>query len=160
MRVMCLVVAARKRCWPAAWKSFASTRFTILTALVYCESTRKVIADNIDCISASANGSIDWDRREAHAIAKVFDGHSGEVPVSAIKSLLGETLGAAGALQVASAVQAMGDGVLPGISGLNQLEHDFPLTHTTNCNQTIDAHLALVNSIGFDGQCCSLVIAR
>ena len=133
---------------------------TIARTMQLALSDARVDADNIDCISASANGSIDWDRREAHAIAKVFDGHSGEVPVSAIKSLLGETLGAAGALQVASAIQAMRDGVLPGISGLNQREHDLPLTHATNCNQRIDAHITLVNSIGFDGQCCSLVIAR
>ncbi len=112
----------------------------------------------IDCISTSANGSVVQDRREAQAVAKVFDARAQNIPVTAIKAMLGETLGASGALQLASMIETMRDGVLPGVAGLEKLGPDFPLPRTTSGNQRIDVRVGLVNSIGFDGQCCSLVI--
>ena len=123
-------------------------------------SDAETAPSEIDGISASANGSVVQDRREAQAIARVFGARAQSIPVTAIKSMLGETLGASGALQLASMIETLRDGVLPGVAGLKRLEHDFPLRKATSGNQRIDVRLGLVNCIGFDGQCCSLVVAR
>jgi 3-oxoacyl-[acyl-carrier-protein] synthase II len=116
--------------------------------------------NSIDCLSASASGSLRVDRHEAHAMADVFASAAQKLPVTAIKSMLGETLGAAGALQVIALMETMRDRVLPGIRGLEETDGDFPLTMISPQNRQVDVSFGLVNSISFDGHCCSLVLAR
>lgn len=120
----------------------------------------QVTTDEIDCVSMSANGSVQTDRHEAEAVAAVFDARTRTMPVAAIKSMLGETLGASGAMQTISVEQAMRDGALPGISQLNDVEEDFPLAMASAEAHELDLSTAVINSIGFDGGCCSIVLTR
>ena len=62
--------------------------------------------DAIGCLSASANGSVLGDRHEAQAVAAIFGGRASALPVTAIKSMLGETLGASGAMQTVALLEA------------------------------------------------------
>jgi 3-oxoacyl-[acyl-carrier-protein] synthase II len=114
----------------------------------------------IECFSASANGNPRGDRREARAVAQVFGDHAQRMPVTAIKAMLGETLGASGAMQAVDALETMRDGVLPGIPQLEEVEEDFPLALAGPDKQDVDVINALVNSVGFDGHCCSLILAK
>ncbi|HEU4390360.1 MAG TPA: hypothetical protein VFV34_21330, partial [Blastocatellia bacterium] len=100
------------------------------------------------------------DRHEALAVQAVFDGRAKTKPVTAIKSMLGETLGTSGATQALSLVEAMRDGSLPGISGLQSLEDCFPIGAASAMTQRLDLPNGLVSSVGFDGHSCSLVIER
>ena len=120
----------------------------------------QVTTGEIDCVSMSANGSVPTDRHEAEAVAAVFDARTRTIPVAAIKSMLGETLGASGAMQTISVAQAMLDGALPGISQLNEVEEDFPFEKASPETYKLDLSTALINSIGFDGGCCSMVLTR
>jgi 3-oxoacyl-(acyl-carrier-protein) synthase len=115
---------------------------------------------DIACLSASANGSVLADRHEAQAIATVFKERAHDLPVTAVKSMLGETLGASGALQMVALLAAMRDDVLPGIRHLEQVEEDFPLRRASPCNQHVHLCNGLMNSIGLDGNCCALVITQ
>jgi 3-oxoacyl-[acyl-carrier-protein] synthase II len=115
---------------------------------------------DIACLSASANGSVLADRHEAQAIATVFKEGARDLPVTAVKSMLGETLGASGALQTVALLAAMHDDVLPGIWHLEQVEEDFPLYRIGPCNQHVPLRNGLINSVGLDGNCCSLVITQ
>ncbi len=123
-----------------------------------CQSA-DVDLSEIDFVSASANGSPNMDRYEAQATAEVFGARSEQLRVTAIKSLLGECLGASGALQVIDAIQTMQDGTLPGIHGLEQTETGFPSLASSG-NQQGAFRLAQINSINYDGHCCSLVVQR
>jgi 3-oxoacyl-[acyl-carrier-protein] synthase II len=114
----------------------------------------------IDCLSASANGSYARDRHEAKGVCAGLNGQTRKLPVTAIKSMLGETLGASGPLQAIALLEAMQDGVLPGIKGLEQIEDGLPFDMISADNSEIDLEAALINSAGFDGHCCSLVLAR
>jgi 3-oxoacyl-[acyl-carrier-protein] synthase II len=114
----------------------------------------------IACLSASANGSILADRHEARAIAAVFQERVHDLPVTAVKSMLGETLGASGALQAVALLAAMRDDVLPGIRHLEQVEEDFPLHRAVPCNQRVRLRNGLINSVGLDGNCCALVVTQ
>lgn len=116
--------------------------------------------EEIDGLSASANGSLTGDRHEAQAAAAAFDARSKRLPVTAIKSMLGETLGASGAMQLIALLGTMRDGVLPGIPNLKEVEKDFPLDLAGAENSNIDLRACLVNSVGLDGHSCSLVLAR
>ena len=114
----------------------------------------------IDCLSVSANGSYARDLHEAKGVFAGLNGQTRKLPVTAIKSMLGETLGASGPLQAIALLEAMRDGVLPGINGLDQVENDLPFDMISADNTQIDLEAALINSAGFDGHCCSLVLAR
>jgi 3-oxoacyl-[acyl-carrier-protein] synthase II len=114
----------------------------------------------IDCLSASANGSYAGDRHEAKGIRTGLNGQTRKLPVTAIKSMLGETLGASGPMQTIAVLETMRDGVLPGINGLEQVEDDLAFDMISSDNSEIDLEEALINSVGFDGHCCSLVLAK
>jgi 3-oxoacyl-[acyl-carrier-protein] synthase II len=114
----------------------------------------------IDCLSASANGSYDGDRHEAKGIFAGLNGQTRKLPVTAIKSMLGETLGASGPMQIIALLETMRDGVLPGINGLEQVEDELAFDLISPDNSEIELDEALINSTGFDGHCCSLVLAR
>jgi len=115
---------------------------------------------DIDCVSCSANGSVRGDQHEGLGIAAALGGRTMTVPVTAIKSVVGESLGAGGALQVVDIVETMRSGTFPGIHGLNEFEADFPLRTAGAETRELRAGTALVNSIGFEGNCCSVVIAK
>jgi 3-oxoacyl-(acyl-carrier-protein) synthase len=116
-------------------------------------------AAEVGCISASANGSVFSDRNEALAIRAAFNGSGDTVPVTAIKSMIGEALGASGALQTVALLQSLQTGVLPGIRGLEQPGPEIPALNLRSRKQDINAGCGLINSVGFDGNACSLVIS-
>lgn len=115
---------------------------------------------DIDAVSASANGSPLGDRSEAEGLAAVFGEGAAELPVTAIKSMLGEALGASGGLQAVAMLETMKSGVLPGIAGLEQLEEGFPLRRVSRDNRQLEVRRALLTSTGLDGNTCALVIER
>src|SRR5215831_7498048 len=80
--------------------------------------------DQIDAVHASANGSIVGDRNEGEAIALAFGERASTLPVSAIKSMLGETLGASGSLQAIAMIEGLQKGMLPGIPDLQATDTD------------------------------------
>ena len=119
-----------------------------------------MVPSEIQCLSASANGSPKGDLHEAQAFVVTFNGNSHRLPVTAIKSMLGETLGASGAIQALDLVETMRDGVLPGTINVAEAEDDFPFPFVSTVRRKIDPHNGMVNSVGFDGHCCSLILAR
>lgn len=121
------------------------------------ESARMSTGD-IDCISAAANGSPVDDKNEAMAIHAVFNSHANSVPLTAIKSVLGETLGAAGALQAIDFVESMRTSLLPGIAGLGEVDEEAASLNLCRQPTLLNVRSALINSVGFDGHACSLII--
>src|SRR5579864_2167084 len=136
--------------------SMAAIARSIRLALAEAE----VAPDQIDCLSASASGSVWFDAREGCAAAQALGGAASRVPVTAIKSMLGETLGASGAMQLVDLVETMRQGVLPGIPHLSEVDAGLPLRMAGPENREVDARIGLVNSVGHYGSCCSVVVAR
>ena len=136
----------------------ASARRTLQRTIGLALENAGLEAAQIDAVSAAAHGGPAFDRREAEALAGVF-GPAGP-PVTAIKAMLGETLGAAGALQAVDLVESMQEGALPGIAGLEQVESDWPLDNLVRESRRIDLRTGLIEAVGYDGHCCALVLSR
>ena len=68
---------------------------------------------DIDYVSANANSTPEADKIEAEALNDVFAGRKGDFPVSAIKSMVGETFSASGAMQLAAAAGSIREGFIP-----------------------------------------------
>lgn len=132
----------------------------IASAIRQALSDAFLLPHEIDCLSASASGSPIGDRHEAEGIFAGLNGQTHKLPVTAIKSMLGETLGASGPMQAVALLETMRDGVLPGIPQLKEVEDGFPLKMARPESREEDVINGLINSIGFDGHCCSLVLTR
>ena len=111
----------------------------------------------LSCVSASANGDPRGDRGEAAGLARALGEEAARLPVVAIKAMLGETLGASGALQAVTLIESMRAGRLPGTAGLQETEAGFPLGGVTaECVSVEPGHgLLTARSLGAS---CALVI--
>jgi 3-oxoacyl-[acyl-carrier-protein] synthase II len=114
--------------------------------------------EEIDAVSSGAAGSVDQDRDEACAIADALGDRAATVPVTAVKSMLGEALGASAALQAVAALGTLRDGVLPGIAGLESTEDGFPLPGVSAASRRIEARRILITAYGCGGHCCALIL--
>jgi len=120
-------------------------------------------AGRVGYVSAHATSTPGGDGEEAAAIAAVFAGSGGRLHVSAVKSMTGHLLGAAGALGALAAVLAIDRGVVPPTINLDKpdpacaaLGLDF--TAGAAVRKAVEASLA--NSFGFGGTNASLVFGR
>ncbi len=116
--------------------------------------------EDVDVVSASANGSVRGDRIEARGLAAGLGGRAAAVPVTAVKAMLGEALGASGALQAVDLVETLRDGNLPGVCGLERTDEDFPLGGVAAATRQVAARRGLATGVGFDGHCAALLLGR
>jgi 3-oxoacyl-[acyl-carrier-protein] synthase II len=112
-------------------------------------------ADAIGLVVTSASGSPRLDAREAGGVAAVL---GAAVPLTAIKSMTGETLGASGPLQALTAFEAMRAGQLPGVAGLSQLDSSLRV-NVSAATRPVRATRALVTALAPEGNCCAAVLA-
>lgn len=89
--------------------------------------------DAIDYINAHGTGTRQNDRHETAAFKLGLGPHAYQVPVSSIKAVIGHSLGAVGAIEIAACALAMEHGVVPPTANLTdpdpELDLDFvPLT--------------------------------
>jgi 3-oxoacyl-[acyl-carrier-protein] synthase II len=118
--------------------------------------------ESIAYVSAHATSTPGGDGEEAAAIKAVL-GRSPGLRVSAVKSMTGHLLGAAGALGALAAVMAIDRGVVPPTANLENLDPEcaaLGLDFTPNRAAECSVGASLANSFGFGGTNASLVFAR
>src|SRR5579871_1487586 len=141
------------------WKQAAHEADAVIRSMRGALEDARLSPQEVDCISAAANGSIPGDRNEALAIKAVFNGHGEKVLITAIKSMIGETLGAGGALQAIDLLETMRDHAVPGIAHLKNVEPEFASLNFCRKPEFIDTRIGLINAVGFDGHACSLLLS-
>jgi 3-oxoacyl-[acyl-carrier-protein] synthase II len=104
---------------------------------------------------AHGTGTVQNDRSEAVALEQVFG--AGKVLVSATKSLIGHTMGAAGAMEAAATLLAMQAEVLPPTANLDAPDPDVPFDCIAHTPRPRAVACAMSNSFGFGGQNVSLI---
>jgi 3-oxoacyl-[acyl-carrier-protein] synthase II len=114
--------------------------------------------EDIGYINAHGTSTKVNDKTETLAIKKAF----GElnIPVSSIKSMIGHTLGAAGAIEAAATVLAIHHGILPPTINYGIKDPDCDLDVIPNLARTVNIGAAISNSFGFGGQNGVLVFTR
>ncbi len=115
----------------------------------------------IDHVNAHATSTQEGDKAELQAIRTIFGDHAPRVAVTANKSMLGHTLGAAGALEAIATIQALREGcVPPTINLVEPDEHAAGLDLTPNVATRRPLRTAVSNSFGFGGQNTALAFRR
>jgi 3-oxoacyl-[acyl-carrier-protein] synthase II len=98
------------------------------------------------------------DRVETQAIKAVFGDHAYRIPVSSIKSMIGHTISAAGAIELITCVLALRDRILPPTINYEHPDTDCDLDYVPNNARQAAVEVALSNSFGFGGHNDCLVV--
>lgn len=109
----------------------------------------------IDVVSSGASGLPVADAAEAGALAALFED---AVPVTAVKSRLGESFGAAGGFQVLTLLSAFAGGDLPGVAGWSPADADLPALDLSAESRNVGARRGLATAVTYDGLACAVVI--
>ncbi|HEX5828314.1 MAG TPA: beta-ketoacyl-ACP synthase II [Candidatus Limnocylindrales bacterium] len=112
-------------------------------------------------VNAHATSTPEGDKSELMALRTVFGDHAPDVAITANKSMLGHTLGAAGAIEAIMTVMAIREGVVPPtINLVDPDEHGAGLDLTPRVASRREVPVAMSNSFGFGGQNTALVFRR
>jgi 3-oxoacyl-[acyl-carrier-protein] synthase II len=118
-------------------------------------------ATDVDHVNAHATSTPEGDKAELQAIRTIFGEHAGKLTITANKSMLGHSLGAAGAIEAIVSILTIRDGCVPPTINLSEPDPEAAgLDLTPGSAKQHDLHVALSNSFGFGGQNTALVFRR
>ena len=117
--------------------------------------------DDVTMVNAHATSTPEGDPRELEAIKTLFGERAGQVSITANKSMLGHTLGAAGAIEAIATIMSLRTGLVPPTINLENPDVAAAgLDLTPNVVRHREIEVAVSNSFGFGGQNSALVIRR
>jgi 3-oxoacyl-[acyl-carrier-protein] synthase II len=115
----------------------------------------------VDHVNAHATSTPEGDKAELQAIRAIFGDHASKVAITANKSMLGHSLGAAGAIEAITTILSIREGCIPPTINLVDPDPEAAgLDLTPNTATRREVSLALSNSFGFGGQNTALVFRR
>lgn len=117
-----------------------------------------ISAQDINYINAHATSTPAGDMAEINALKAIFKDPA-SVSINATKSMIGHSLGAAGAMEAIAVVKAIMDGEIHPTINLEEPEEGLAF-HAPTKRQKLEVKAALSNSFGFGGHNASLVFAR
>ncbi len=118
-------------------------------------------AADVDHVNAHATSTPEGDKAELQAIRTILGERAPEVPVTANKSMIGHTLGAAGAIEAIVTILTIREGCVPPTINLADPDPEGAgLDLTPNVATRRDVRVAISNSFGFGGQNTALVLRR
>jgi 3-oxoacyl-[acyl-carrier-protein] synthase II len=113
-------------------------------------------AEEVDYINAHGTATTFNDAAEGKAIAELF----GKVPVSSTKSMIGHSLGAAGAIEAVICLAALKAQFLPPNINFRNPDPNLDLNIVVNKARDAKIDIVLSNSFGFGGTNASILIQR
>ncbi|MBA2487476.1 MAG: beta-ketoacyl-ACP synthase II [Nitrospira sp.] len=114
----------------------------------------------VDYINAHATSTTVGDAVEVKAIRQLFKSRSDTIAVSATKSLVGHTLGAAGSLAGIVSVLTLDSGQIHPTLNLDNPDPACTLAGLSTHPQTRKAKVALVNAFGFGSNNAAVVLKK
>jgi 3-oxoacyl-[acyl-carrier-protein] synthase II len=114
----------------------------------------------VDYINAHGTATPANDPMETRAIKAVFGGRAATLPVSSTKSMIGHTLGAAGAIEAVVSVLAIRDRFIPPTIHLQLPDPQCDLDYVPGAARPADLNVVLSNSFAFGGNNTAVVFGR
>jgi 3-oxoacyl-(acyl-carrier-protein) synthase len=117
--------------------------------------------ERIDYINAHGTATVANDAVETQAIKQVFHERAYHIPVSSTKSMHGHLLGAAGAVELVAAVQALNKGTVPPTMNLTAPDPECDLDYVPGKARTgLELKAVMSNSFAFGGTNAVLVVKK
>lgn len=117
-------------------------------------------AADVDYINAHGSGTRQNDRHETAAFKRSLGDHAYRVPVSSIKSMIGHSLGAIGAIEIAACALALEYGVVPPTANLHVADPECDLDYVPLTAREHRMSTVLTVGSGFGGFQSAMLLTR
>jgi 3-oxoacyl-[acyl-carrier-protein] synthase II len=143
---------------PAADSNFNHAGKGLKNAIMHALEDASLKPEDIDFISACSNSTKGLDRMETRVIKEVFGKHAYTIPVSSIKSMVGESFSASGALSLSAGVGAVQKGIIFPTVNYKEKDPECDLNYVLNKARQKCVKNVLVTSTDPYGQNSAVVI--
>ncbi len=134
------------------------TKETMAKAITEAMNDANVHAEDIGYVNAHGTATDRGDIAETHATAMAISSHT---PISSLKSYLGHTLGACGAIESWACISMMNNGWFSPTINLDNVDPECAeLDYITGDGRMIDAQYVMSNNFAFGGINTSLIFKR
>ncbi len=116
--------------------------------------------EEIDYVCSAANSVVLQDKLETAAIKNVFSMYSKTIPISAIKSMIGESVSASGCFQLAASVAALGENLIPPTINYKEKDPECDLDYVPNKARKQELNNIMVNCFGPGGNNATAIISK
>ena len=115
---------------------------------------------SIDHINAHGSSLPDYDICDTNAFKEALGSHAYRIPISSIKSMIGQPVSAAGVIQTAAACLSLRDQVVPPTINQEAPDPQCDLDYVPNKSRVARVRNVLVNGHSFGGSVAALVIGQ
>jgi minimal PKS ketosynthase (KS/KS alpha) len=114
----------------------------------------------VDYVNAHGSGTKQNDRHETAAVKRSLGEHARKTPMSSIKSMVGHSLGAIGAIELAACALAMEHGVVPPTANYETPDPECDLDYVPRTARELRLRTVLSVGSGFGGFQSAVVLNR
>jgi 3-oxoacyl-[acyl-carrier-protein] synthase II len=115
---------------------------------------------DVDYVSAHATSTPVGDRLETQLVKNVFGARAYEIAISSLKSIIGHSSGAAGAMQAAANFLMLQHQVLMPTVNLENPDPECDLDYVANQSRPARLNCILQQTFGFSGKNSMLVLSK
>ena len=145
---------------PSANNNFNHAGRGLENAITFALREADLNPKDIDYICACANSTKGLDRMETNVIKDVFGKSAYTIPVSSIKSMVGESFSASGALSLAAAVGVLQKGFIPSTVNYRERDPECDLDYVPGKARQKQIQNILVTSADPYGQNSAVIVGR
>ncbi|MEJ8655402.1 MULTISPECIES: beta-ketoacyl-[acyl-carrier-protein] synthase family protein [Streptomyces] len=120
----------------------------------------RIDGSDIDYVNAHGSGTQQNDRHETAAVKQSLGNHAYKVPMSSIKSMVGHSLGAIGAIEVVACVLALAHQVVPPTANYETPDPECDLDYVPRTARALKLRNVLSVGSGFGGFQSAVVLTR
>lgn len=127
-------------------------------SMLNCLKKARLNVKKVDCIYAHGPSDPYLDYYETLAIKRVFKEHAYKIPVSSIKSMIGNPFSSGGVMQLIVGILSLNESIV-----VPTINYEYPdpmcdLDYVPNIARVCKVEVCLINSHGFGGSNSSLII--
>ncbi|CAL9521723.1 beta-ketoacyl-[acyl-carrier-protein] synthase family protein [Streptomyces pilosus] len=129
-------------------------------AITQALTEARLTPESVDYVNAHGSSTKQNDRHETAAFKTALGRHAYDVPISSVKSMIGHSLGAIGALELVACVLAMREGLVPPTANLHEPDPVCDLDYVPLRAREARVDNVLSVGSGFGGFQTAVVLAR
>lgn len=132
----------------------------IITAIENALINAEISPAEVDYVSAHGTGTVSNDLAESLAMKAIFKDRFREVPISSIKSMIGHTLGAAGAIEAAACCMSLQKNIILPTINYQTPDSECDVDCVPNRYREQELNIVLNNAYAFGGSNSCLVLKK
>lgn len=123
-------------------------------------ASARMLPEDVQLVNAHGTSTLLGDIGETKAIKKCFGEHAKKLMVHSTKSMIGHTLGAAGAVEAVALMMALVKGIVHPTINQQERDPECDLDYVPNQAVERDVRAVLSNSFGFGGHNATLIFKK